>query len=201
METRIHNAGNRALEIETATLRKPAGGGSATGEAIGGAARGAGRDRRSRPRSASWRAASAGAGPVVDVATPSPSRAAGIRWSSRRCAGAAASAFIANDCDLGADDGAAIWLLTGPNMAGKSTFLRQNALIAILAQIGSFVPAESAHIGLVSQAVQPRRRLGRSGARAFDLHGRDGRDRRDPQPGRRPGAGHPRRDRPRHRHL
>ncbi|MEM6372827.1 MAG: DNA mismatch repair protein MutS [Pseudomonadota bacterium] len=59
--------------------------------------------------------------------------------------------FIANDCDLSAVDTAAIWLLTGPNMAGKSTFLRQNALIAILAQAGSFVPAQSAHIGLVSQ--------------------------------------------------
>ncbi|WP_299735924.1 DNA mismatch repair protein MutS [uncultured Roseobacter sp.] len=60
--------------------------------------------------------------------------------------------FIANDCDLNADDGAAnIWLLTGPNMAGKSTFLRQNAIIALLAQMGSFVPAQSAHIGLISQ--------------------------------------------------
>jgi len=57
--------------------------------------------------------------------------------------------FIANDCDLGSS--ANIWLLTGPNMAGKSTFLRQNALIVILAQMGSFVPAESAHIGMVSQ--------------------------------------------------
>lgn len=59
--------------------------------------------------------------------------------------------FIANDCDLTAETGAAIWLLTGPNMAGKSTFLRQNALIALLAQMGSFVPATTAHIGLVSQ--------------------------------------------------
>ena len=59
--------------------------------------------------------------------------------------------FIANDCDLTSTNGSAIWLLTGPNMAGKSTFLRQNALIALLAQIGSFVPAKSAHIGLVSQ--------------------------------------------------
>ncbi|WP_299650770.1 DNA mismatch repair protein MutS [uncultured Tateyamaria sp.] len=59
--------------------------------------------------------------------------------------------FIANGCELNAEDGAAVWLLTGPNMAGKSTFLRQNALIAILAQMGSFVPARSAHIGLVSQ--------------------------------------------------
>ncbi|MGB7244581.1 MAG: DNA mismatch repair protein MutS [Sulfitobacter sp.] len=61
-------------------------------------------------------------------------------------------AFIANDCDLSADDAmASIWLLTGPNMAGKSTFLRQNALIALLAQSGSFVPASSAHVGLISQ--------------------------------------------------
>ncbi|WP_306004901.1 DNA mismatch repair protein MutS [Aquicoccus porphyridii] len=57
--------------------------------------------------------------------------------------------FIANDCSLGtAED---IWLLTGPNMAGKSTFLRQNALIAVLAQMGSFVPARAAHVGMVSQ--------------------------------------------------
>lgn len=60
--------------------------------------------------------------------------------------------FIANDCTLAdGSDGADIWLLTGPNMAGKSTFLRQNALIALLAQAGSYVPARSAHIGLVSQ--------------------------------------------------
>jgi DNA mismatch repair protein MutS len=57
--------------------------------------------------------------------------------------------FVANDCDLG--DGSDIWLLTGPNMAGKSTYLRQNALIALLAQTGSFVPASRARIGLVSQ--------------------------------------------------
>ncbi|MDG1471317.1 MAG: DNA mismatch repair protein MutS [Ascidiaceihabitans sp.] len=59
--------------------------------------------------------------------------------------------FIANDCDLSADTAANIWLLTGPNMAGKSTFLRQNALIALLAQMGSYVPATSAHIGMISQ--------------------------------------------------
>lgn len=59
--------------------------------------------------------------------------------------------FVANDCVLAGGHGAAIWLLTGPNMAGKSTFLRQNALIALLAQAGSYVPAKRAHIGLVSQ--------------------------------------------------
>jgi DNA mismatch repair protein MutS len=57
--------------------------------------------------------------------------------------------FVANDCDLGPER--RLWLVTGPNMAGKSTFLRQNALIAILAQIGSFVPAEAARIGVVDR--------------------------------------------------
>ena len=57
--------------------------------------------------------------------------------------------FVANDCDLAPDN--RLWLLTGPNMAGKSTFLRQNALIAVLAQMGGFVPAEHAHIGVVDR--------------------------------------------------
>ena len=61
----------------------------------------------------------------------------------------AEAAFVPNDCDLG--PGQRLWLVTGPNMAGKSTFLRQNALIAILAQIGSFVPAEAARIGVVDR--------------------------------------------------
>jgi DNA mismatch repair protein MutS len=63
--------------------------------------------------------------------------------------------FVANDCDLSGsqagDGGGRIWLITGPNMAGKSTFLRQNALIAVMAQMGSFVPAASAHIGVVDR--------------------------------------------------
>ncbi|WP_300298095.1 DNA mismatch repair protein MutS [Ferrovibrio sp.] len=57
--------------------------------------------------------------------------------------------FMANDCNLG--DGSRLWLLTGPNMAGKSTFLRQNALIAVLAQMGAFVPAAKAHLGVVDR--------------------------------------------------
>jgi len=80
-------------------------------------------------------------------------------------------AFIENDCILGrppasslspgmddpgpstnaGDPDARIWLMTGPNMAGKSTFLRQNALIALLAQIGSYVPARAAHIGVIDR--------------------------------------------------
>ncbi|HTI87840.1 MAG TPA: DNA mismatch repair protein MutS, partial [Alphaproteobacteria bacterium] len=62
--------------------------------------------------------------------------------------------FVPNDTDLsnGSSDGQGrLWLVTGPNMAGKSTFLRQNALIAVLAQMGSFAPAAKAHIGVVDR--------------------------------------------------
>jgi DNA mismatch repair protein MutS len=70
--------------------------------------------------------------------------------------------FVANDCDLspppppplagqGREGGGRIYLVTGPNMAGKSTYLRQNALIAVLAQMGSFVPAQQARIGIVDR--------------------------------------------------
>ncbi len=58
--------------------------------------------------------------------------------------------FVSNSCELKADTDR-IWLLTGPNMAGKSTFLRQNALIAIMAQAGSYVPAKSAKIGVINR--------------------------------------------------
>ncbi|CAL7963854.1 DNA mismatch repair protein MutS [Alphaproteobacteria bacterium] len=60
------------------------------------------------------------------------------------------SAFIPNHCHLNQEK-ENLWLITGPNMAGKSTFLRQNALICIMAQIGSFVPAENAHVGVVDK--------------------------------------------------
>jgi DNA mismatch repair protein MutS len=71
--------------------------------------------------------------------------------------------FVENDCVLGRPEPTAklagfeesaegrVWLVTGPNMAGKSTFLRQNALVVVLAQMGSFVPAKSAHIGVVDR--------------------------------------------------
>jgi DNA mismatch repair protein MutS len=74
----------------------------------------------------------AGRHPVVELAV----RSGGAR-------------FMPNDCDLSTDR--RVWLVTGPNMAGKSTFLRQNALIAVLAQAGSFVPAAAAHIGVVDR--------------------------------------------------
>jgi DNA mismatch repair protein MutS len=62
--------------------------------------------------------------------------------------------FVPNDCSLSPPekmDAGAIWLVTGPNMAGKSTFLRQNAILAILAQVGSYVPAKRAKIGVVDR--------------------------------------------------
>ncbi|HTM77028.1 MAG TPA: DNA mismatch repair protein MutS [Devosia sp.] len=77
--------------------------------------------------------------------------------------------FVANDADLSGSDaigGGRLWLVTGPNMGGKSTFLRQNALIAILAQMGSFVPADSAHIGVIDRV------FSRVGANDDIAHGR-----------------------------
>jgi DNA mismatch repair protein MutS len=59
--------------------------------------------------------------------------------------------FVANDCDLSGKDAGRIAVVTGPNMAGKSTYLRQNALIAVLAQMGSFVPAALCRIGIVDR--------------------------------------------------
>ena len=125
---------------------------------------------------------------------------------------AKAGAFIGNDCVLAAarpdttagfDEvtEARIWLVTGPNMAGKSTFLRQNALITVLAQMGSFVPAASAHIGIVD------RLFSRVGAADDLARGRSTfmvemvETAAHPEPGHGALARHPRRDRPRHGHL
>ena len=150
METKILNAGNRALEIEkrlysglNAAILDQVGAVSDTARALSeidvatGFADLARSDNWSAPPVDDSRVfhVEGGRHPVVEVA---------LRRSGE--------AFVANDCDLADGARAAdVWLLTGPNMAGKSTFLRQNALIALLAQAGSFVPAKSAHIGLVSQ--------------------------------------------------
>lgn len=150
LETRILNAGNHALEIEKAHFGRFRDEILAHSTAIGAAAR---------------------ALAEVDLAAALADLAQGEGWSEpvvadhrafvvrggrhpvveRALRRQGAGPFVANDCALTAGETPAIWLLTGPNMAGKSTFLRQNALIAILAQAGSFVPAAFAEIGLVSQ--------------------------------------------------
>ncbi len=150
IETRILNAGNHALDIEKAHFAALRDAVVMHAGQIGAAARGlaeldvaagfadlAATENWVEPRVDGTRAfaVTGGRHPVVE------------RALRRQGAGA----FVANDCILTTGDTPAIWLLTGPNMAGKSTFLRQNALIALLAQAGSFVPATAAHIGMVSQ--------------------------------------------------
>ncbi len=150
IETKILNAGNHALEIEKRHYQALRAAIIEQSGPIGAAARGlaeidlacafadlAAAENWAEPRVDDSHAfmVAGGRHPVVERAL-------------RRQGG---GAFVANDCALTTQTTPAIWLLTGPNMAGKSTFLRQNALIALLAQAGSFVPATSAHIGLVSQ--------------------------------------------------
>lgn len=100
--------------------------------------------------------------PVVDGSMAFEIRGGRHPVVQQALARSGAPAFIENDCILGKDGSEApagfenvpdarIWLVTGPNMAGKSTFLRQNALITVMAQMGSYVPARSAHIGVVDR--------------------------------------------------
>ena len=151
LERRILNAGNHALEIEkrhysalSDTILEHAGAIGAAASALAeidhntAFAELAASENWCRPKMDESRAFEivGGRHPVVEIA---------LRKQG-------ANPFVANDCCLSdKQQGAAIWLLTGPNMAGKSTFLRQNALMALLAQAGAFVPAQRAHIGLVSQ--------------------------------------------------
>ncbi|WP_421854889.1 DNA mismatch repair protein MutS [Oricola sp.] len=153
LESRIANAAERALAIELSLFDalqaemidvaegiREAAGALAVFDVSIALSRLAGSEGYCRPRVDDSRAFAVVAGrhPVVEQAL-------------RR---QAANPFVVNDCDLSPRDGGdqgAIWLLTGPNMGGKSTFLRQNALIAILAQAGSFVPAGSAHVGVVDR--------------------------------------------------
>ena len=150
LETRILNAGNRALEIEKRIFERLRQAILAAAGPIGEAARALAEIDLTGALAllateADW------ALPVVDG-----SRAFRVEGGRHpvveRALRRQGAPFIANDCSLSdGAEGAAIWLVTGPNMAGKSTFLRQNALIAILAQAGGYVPARAAHVGLVSQ--------------------------------------------------
>ncbi len=147
LATRIAQAGDHALAAEAAhfeTLRETVlghareiaatAGALARIDVASGLAERAARDNWARPQVDDSCAfdVKAGRHPVVEAATR-----------------ATRGTFVANDCDLGETN--RLWLVTGPNMAGKSTFLRQNALIAVLAQAGSFVPAASAHLGIVDR--------------------------------------------------
>ncbi len=148
LEGRLAQAGERAVALELGLFEELVAGVADRADAISRTAAAlavldvasalaelAARRRYARPEMADDTSFSVTAGrhPVVEAAP----------------GGAAGANFVANDCDL--DEGQRLWLMTGPNMAGKSTFLRQNALIAVLAQMGSFVPAEAARIGVVDR--------------------------------------------------
>ena len=145
LEEKIARAADKALALELALFDDLVKEAMARGEAIGEAARAiaeldvaaglatlAVERRYCRPRvdDSKQFAVKGGRHPVVEALRPE-------------------EPFVPNDCDLAPDR--RLWLLTGPNMAGKSTFLRQNALIAILAQMGSYVPAAEARIGVVDR--------------------------------------------------
>ncbi len=150
LETKILNAGARALEMEKAVFARLRDAILSEAAALGEVARAlAELDLAAAladlAREQDWTR------PEVDA-----SRAFAVEGGRHPVVEAALRAdgapFIANDCALSAEgDTAAIRLLTGPNMAGKSTWLRQNALIAVLAQMGAFVPARHARLGVVSQ--------------------------------------------------
>jgi len=148
LEQRIASAADKALAIELALFEDLVGEVRARAEPL---------------------ALAAQALAILDVATALAELAAAERWCRPLVDGSRAfdirqgrhpvveaalarsqeGGFVANDCDLSEQQ--RLWLVTGPNMAGKSTFLRQNALILLLAQMGSFVPATSAHIGAVDR--------------------------------------------------
>jgi DNA mismatch repair protein MutS len=153
LESRIANAADRALSIELAAFDRLVGEAVACADAIRAGAQALG----TLDVSAALAALAASEDycrPIVNASLAfsiEGGRHPVVEQALRRLAQAP---FVANDCDLSPEDGAkngAIWLLTGPNMGGKSTFLRQNALIAILAQTGSYVPARSAHVGVVDR--------------------------------------------------
>jgi len=148
LEQKIASAGDKALALElelfaglvqlvTAEAQAIAAVGSALSllDVVAGLAELAGEGEYCRPvvDASTTFAIAAGRHPVVEAALIAQQ----------------AGAFVANDCDLG--ESQRLWLVTGPNMAGKSTFLRQNALIGVLAQIGAFVPARAAHIGVIDR--------------------------------------------------
>jgi len=171
LEAKIANAAERVLGLELAIFERLAERVVAAADAVKAAAQRWPRPT-SPPRWRCWRPS----------ATMCGRRSTRHRFRDRRRtapggrAGARRGPFVANDCDLSAPPGESagrIYVVTGPNMGGKSTYLRQNALIAVLAQMGSFVPARRARIGVVDRLFSrwARPTISRAGAR---LHGRDG---------------------------
>jgi DNA mismatch repair protein MutS len=150
LETRILNAGSRALEIEKRIFEDMRAAVLAEAGPIHAAAR-ALADIDVTAAFADLARAGDWCRPVVDDSRDFQVEA-GRHPVVEASLAKAGQPFVANNLDLTPrENGAALWLVTGPNMAGKSTFLRQNALIAILAQAGGFVPARAAHIGRVDQ--------------------------------------------------
>ena len=153
LESKIANAADRALAIELGVFERLVGEAVANADAILAGAQALAVLDVSAALAVLARTENY-ARPIVDdslVFRIEGGRHPVVEQAHRRLA---AEAFVANDCDLSPAAGGrhgAIWLLTGPNMGGKSTFLRQNALIAVLAQAGSFVPATSARIGVVDR--------------------------------------------------
>ncbi len=151
IETRILNAGGRALEIEKRIFERLRAAILAEAGPVGAAAKALAEiDVASAladlARAEDWARPEVGEGREFRI---SGGRHPVVEQALRRTGGS----FVANDSELGAVGAEArpLWLITGPNMAGKSTYLRQNALIAVLAQMGSFVPAAAAEIGVVDQ--------------------------------------------------
>jgi DNA mismatch repair protein MutS len=198
LERRVSGAADKALAVELALFEDLVGEVTRRGEAVAGAAAAlalidlaaalaelAVAERWCRPVVEEGTAFSISSGrhPVVEAAL--------ARTQEGR--------FVANDCALGPER--RLWLVTGPNMAGKSTFLQAERADRHPGAGRLLRPGRGGAHRHRRPAVQPGRRRRRPGAGPLHLHGRDGRDRRHPQPGDAALAGHPRRDRPRHRHL
>ena len=153
LESKIANAADRALSIELAVFDRLVAEAVASADAIRAGAEALAVLDVSAAL-ACLAAAENYARPVVDGSLAFEIEAGRHPVVEQALRRQAEAPFVANDCDLSPENGAkngAIWLLTGPNMGGKSTFLRQNALIAILAQMGTYVPARAAHIGVVDR--------------------------------------------------
>jgi DNA mismatch repair protein MutS len=141
---RIAEAGGHALATEEAHFEELAG--QVAEARLGIAATAAALARIDVAASHAERASEGGWARPRIVADPVLEIAGGRHPVVESALAATGERFVANDCRLGPED--RLWLIGGPNMGGKSTFLRQNALIVLLAQAGAFVPATSAIIGL-----------------------------------------------------